>query len=220
MPPPGTLSLIIVAFPARSRALGAFSAGAGAGVSIGYILGGVLTAELSWRWVMFINVPFEIAIVVLAPRFVAEPARHPGRIDVVGALLGTGGMGALTYAFIRVGDTGWGDSRALATFAAAAILIAAFLGWQARGAHPIMPLRLFVDRNRAVGLANMFLLAAALAGTIYFLSQLLQVGLGMSPLRAGLAVLPLAFTQIASSRAAPRLLARTVRRPSRSPEPC
>jgi predicted MFS family arabinose efflux permease len=208
---PGTLSLIAAIFPAgpaRNRALGAFSAAAGAGVTIGYILGGVLTAELSWRWVMLINVPFGAAVVILAPRFVDEPERHPGRIDLAGALTSTLGMGALAYTFIRIGDTGWSDSRTLGAFTAAAVLIAIFLIRQARTAHPIMPLRLLAHRNRAAGLVNMFLLGAALAGTIYFLSQLLQEVLGMSPLRAGLAVLPLAATQIMSARTAPRLVSR------------
>ncbi len=208
---PSTLSLIIATFPpgrARNRALGAFSSAAGVGITVGYILGGVLTAELSWRWVMFVNVPVGIVILVLAPRFVGEPERHPGRIDGWGALTGTCGMGALAYAFIRVGDTGWGGGRVLGTFAAAAALLMIFIGQQARTAYPIMPLRLFADRNRAVGLANMFLLGAALTGTIYFLSQLLQEVYGLSPLRAGLAVLPLALAQIASARTAPRLIAR------------
>ncbi len=208
---PGTLSLIAANFPegrARNRALGAFSAAAGVGVTIGYVLGGVLTAELSWRWVMFVNVPFGLAVMVLAPRFIAEPGRHPGRIDWPGAVVSTLGLGALAYAFIRVGQVGWGDDRVIAAFAVAAVATAGFVAWQARAADPIMPLRLFGQRDRAAGLAAMFLLAIGLTGTVYFLSQLLQEGLGMSPLRAGLAVLPMALTQIAAARAAPRLVAR------------
>jgi predicted MFS family arabinose efflux permease len=208
---PGTLSLIAANFPegwARNRALGAFSMVAGLGVTIGYILGGVLTTELSWRWVMFVNVPFGIAVMIFAPRILGEPERHPGRIDWPGAIASSLGMGALAYAFIRVGETGWSDRQALGAFVAAAVLITGFLFWQARAAHPVMPLRLFAHRNRAAGLANMFLLAVALAGTIYFLSQLLQEGLGLSPLRSGVAVLPLAVTQIAASRTASRVVSR------------
>ncbi len=81
---PSTLSLIAANFPdgqARNRALAAFSMVAGLGVALGYLLGGVLTAELSWRWVMFVNVPFGAAVLLLAPRFIGEPERHPGRID-------------------------------------------------------------------------------------------------------------------------------------------
>jgi len=162
---------------------------------------------------MFINVPFGLAVVVLAPLFIDEPERHPGRIDWPGALASTLGMGALVYAFIRVGETSWGDRQALGAFAAAAVLIAAFLAWQARAAYPIMPLRLFAHRNRAAALANMFLLAAAMSGMVYFLSQLLQEALGMSPLRAGLAVLPLAVAQIAAARTASRLISRTGPKP-------
>jgi EmrB/QacA subfamily drug resistance transporter len=208
---PSTLSLIAANFPegrARNRALGAFSMVAGIGLTIGYILGGVLTAELSWRWVMFVNVPFGLAVVILAPRFIDEPERHRGRIDWPGAIASTLGMGALAYAFIRVGETGWSDTRALAAFAAAIAATGGFVAWQARATYPIMPLRLFANRNRAAGLANMFLLASALAGTVYFLSQLLQESLGMSPLRSGVAVLPLAATQIAAARTASRIVAR------------
>jgi EmrB/QacA subfamily drug resistance transporter len=213
---PGTLSLIAANFPegqARNRALGAFSMVAGLGITIGYILGGLLTAELSWRWVMFVNVPFGIAVVVLAPRFVGEPERHPGRIDWPGAMASTLAMGALAFAFIRVGQTGWGDHLALGAFAAAAAAIAVFLARQARADYPLMPLRLLAHRNRAAGLVSMFMLAIALAGTMYFLSQLLQEALGMSPLRAGVAVLPLALTQIAAARAAARLVSRVGARP-------
>jgi MFS family permease len=181
---------------------------AGLGLTIGYLLGGVLTAELSWRWVMFVNVPFGATVLVLAPRFIAEPERHPGRIDWPGAAASTLGMGALAYAFIRVGQAGWADGRAIAAFAVAVTVTAGFVAWEARAAYPVMPLRLFAERNRATGLASMFLLAIALTGTVYFLSQLLQEALGMSALRAGLAVLPLALTQIAVARSAPRLVAR------------
>jgi MFS family permease len=87
------------------------------------------------------------------------------------------------------------------------------VAWQARAAYPVMPLRLFADRNRAAGLACMFLLAVALSGTIYFLSQLLQESYGMSPLRSGLAVLPFAVTQVATARITPRLVARAGPKP-------
>jgi EmrB/QacA subfamily drug resistance transporter len=208
---PSTLSLIVANFPegqARNRALGAFSAAAGLGVAAGYITGGILTAQLSWRWVMFINVPFGLAVTVLAPLFIAEPQRHRGRIDLPGALISTAGMAALTYAFIRVGSTGWNDRTALTAFTAAPLLLAGFVAIQARTANPVMPLRLFSDRNRTAALLNMFFLAAAMTGMVYFLSQFLQEVLGLNPLRAGLAVLPLAATQLLSARLAPRMVAR------------
>jgi EmrB/QacA subfamily drug resistance transporter len=208
---PSTLSLIAANFPegqARNRALGAFSMVAGLGVALGYLLGGVLTDELSWRWVMFVNVPFGAAVLLLAPRFIGEPERHPGQIDWAGTITSSLGMGALAYAFIRVGQAGWGDGRAIGAFAAAVVLLGGFVAWQARAAYPVMPLRLFADRDRAAGLANMFLLAISLTGTVYFLSQLLQEVYGMSALRSGLAVLPLAVTQIAAARIAPRVVAR------------
>jgi len=112
---------------ARHRALGLFSAVAGSGMAVGLILGGALTSGASWRWVMFINVPLGALIAVLAPLFVDEPPRQPGRFDAAGALTSTLGMTALVFAFVRIAETGWSDRAGLTAFGAAVALLALFL---------------------------------------------------------------------------------------------
>ncbi len=116
---PNTIALISTTFTEprqRIRALALLSAMASAGFAIGLIIGGVLTDALSWRWVLFINVPFGIAAVLLAPRHVREPERHPGRLEWPGAATATLGIGALVYGFIHASTHGWtaGETRALA----------------------------------------------------------------------------------------------------------
>ncbi|WP_225850045.1 MFS transporter [Streptomyces sp. HPF1205] len=207
---PSTLALIATTFgegAERNRALSVFSAISGAGSAIGLTLGGMLTDWGSWRWVFFVNIPVGAAIVLLAPRFINETERHRGgRFDVAGALTGTLGMASLVYAFIRVADSGWGDSRALTTFAAAGLLLAAFLVNELRVERPLVVLRLFRDRNRGLAYGVMLMYPAGMFGVFYFTTQYLQNYLGYSPLKTGFAFLPLAAPLFLAARVAPRAL--------------
>ncbi|MFG1810668.1 MFS transporter [Streptomyces sp. NPDC049040] len=209
---PSTLALIATSFregSERNRALSVFSAISGAGSAVGLTVGGMLTDWGSWRWVFFVNIPVGIAIVLMAPRFIKETERHRGgRFDVAGALTGTLGMASLVYAFIRVGETGWGDTRALTSFATAVALLAAFLVNETRVERPLVVLRLFTDRNRALAYSVMLLTAAGMFGTFYFSTQYLQTYLGYSPLKTGFAFLPLAGPLFLAARIAPHALAR------------
>src|SRR6266702_4903152 len=120
---PAVLALIVTSFPEgreRTRALGIYMGVITGGSSLGLVLGGVITEWLSWRWVLFINVPIGLAVVVIAPRFVGETPRLPGRFDLAGALTATAGVTALVYGFIRAAADGWGDHLALAGVGAAA----------------------------------------------------------------------------------------------------
>lgn len=169
----------------------------------------MLTDWGSWRWVFFVNIPVGIAIVLLAPRFIQETERHRGgRFDVAGALTGTLGMASLVYAFIRVGESSWSDTRAVSTFVIAVLLLAAFLVNETRVERPLVVLRLFADRNRALAYAVMLLMVAGMFGTFYFSTQYLQTYLGYSPLKTGFAFLPLAGPLFVAARIAPRALAR------------
>ena len=208
---PSTLALIATTFaegPARNRALGFYSAASGAGASLGLILGGLLTATVSWRWVLFINVPIGLAVVLLVPLVIQEPGGQPGRLDLAGALTATTGLAALVYGFIRAASVGWGDSLTLGAFAAAAIALALFLGIERRAPQPLMPLRLLANRNRAGAYLNMLFIPASMFGVFFFLSQFLQDVLGFSPLMAGVAFLPLTLVLFATVRVVPRLLPR------------
>jgi len=178
------------------------------GASLGLVLGGVITEWASWRWVLFINVPIGAAVILAAPRFLPETGRQPGRPDVAGALTSTAGMSALVYAFIRAASDGWANRLTLAAFAAATALLAAFLITEMHSAHPVTPLRLFADRGRSASYLVRLLLVAGMFGMFFFLTQFLQEVLGFSPLRAGIAFLPMTAALFAVSRLAPRLVPR------------
>jgi MFS family permease len=140
---PSTLALLSTSFPEgsqRTGAMAAYGALAGIGTSIGLILGGVLTETLSWRYGFFLNVPVGIAAMLAAPRYLDETERHPGRLDLAGALSSTLGASALVYSIVRSADAGWGDALTLATSAAGAVLVAFFVASQARATQPLMPL--------------------------------------------------------------------------------
>ena len=213
---PSTVALITTTFTEareRIRALALLSAAAGGGFALGLIVGGVLTEVASWRWVLFINVPFGIAVVLLAPRFVAEPARHPARLDFYGAVAATGGVTSLVYGLLHAPAYGWSDPTTLATLSVGVVLLTTFVLVEARSSTPLMPLRLFADRNRAAGYANFLLGPAAMMSMFFFLTQYLQEIRHYSPLATGLAFLPMAVGMFGMTRVVPHLLPRFGPRP-------
>ncbi|WP_327147169.1 MFS transporter [Nocardia sp. NBC_01329] len=208
---PSVLALIATNFaegPRRNRALGLFSAMFSVSLATGLILGGILTHYANWRWVFFINVPIGLAIAVLALLFIDETERRPGRFDMPGALLGTTGIGAVVYGFIRASAHGWSDSQTIGFCATGAVLVAVFVVNESRAAQPILPLRLFTDRNRAGAYINMLLVPTTLFDIIYFMTQFLRDIRGYSPVRTGLAFLPLTVAVFATVYAVPRLVQR------------
>ncbi|WP_372347011.1 MFS transporter [Streptomyces sp. KL116D] len=208
---PSTLALITTHFTegaARHRALAFYSSAAGIGASVGLVVGGALTDLASWRWALLINVPIGVAVALALPRVVRETPRHSGTFDVAGAVTGTAGMSFLVYAFVRVSDSGWSDTLALTCFTSAAALLAGFLRVESRAGQPIAPLALFRDRNRAGAYAGILLLPAGNFGAFYFLTLYIQQVLGYTPLKAGVAFLPLTAGVFATVRCVPRLLAR------------
>jgi EmrB/QacA subfamily drug resistance transporter len=208
---PAVLALIAASFSEgreRTRALSIYTAVAMGGGSLGLVLGGVITEWVSWRWVLFINVPIGIVVALTAPRFLPESERQPGRFDLVGALTSTAGMTALVYGFIQAASNGWSDWKGVAAFAAAVVLLGAFLLNESRARQPITPLRLFADRGRSGSYITRLLLVAGMFGMFYFLTQFVQEVLGFSPLVAGISFLPMTAALFGVSRLSPRLLAR------------
>lgn len=192
---PTSLALIATTFPEgpeRNRAFGVFAGVSAGGGAVGLLAGGVLTEWLDWRWVLFVNVPIGLVIAVLAPRYIRESERHPGRFDLTGALTSTLGMASLVYGFIRASEEGWRDDLTLISFAAALVLLAAFVLVERRTSQPITPLRLFADRNRSGTYAIMLSLSAAMFGMFFFIVLFVQNVLHYSPVEAGLAFLPVA----------------------------
>jgi EmrB/QacA subfamily drug resistance transporter len=213
---PNTIALITTTFTEareRIRALALLSAVASGGFAIGLIVGGLLTEWASWRWVLFINVPFGMAAVALAPRYVREPQRHPARLDLPGAITASAGVAALVYALIHAAMVGWSDPLTVKVLAAGIVLLALFLAIEVRTAQPLMPLRLFADRNRTAGYLNFLLGPAAMMSMFFFMTQFLQDVRGFSALRTGFAFLPMAVSMFLLTRTMPALLPRIGPRP-------
>ncbi|CAL9636236.1 Putative multidrug resistance protein MdtD [Streptomyces sp. enrichment culture] len=206
---PTSLALISTTFregPERNRAFGVFAAVSAGGGAIGLLAGGILVEWLNWRWVLFVNVPIGLLIALATPRYIKESERRPGRFDVTGALTSTAGMVLLVYGFIRAAQDGWRDPLTLASFAAAVVVLVLFVMVERRTRQPITPLHMFADRNRAGTYGIMLCLAAALFGMFFFLTLFVQNVLGFSPLRAGLAFLPVSAVIAVGAGLASRFL--------------
>ncbi|MDQ1631372.1 MAG: hypothetical protein QOC80_1344 [Frankiaceae bacterium] len=213
---PTALALIATNFAAgkeRNRAFGVFAAVSGSGAAIGLLAGGLLTEYLSWRWVFFVNVPIAVVIAAAVPLYLTESVRLPGRFDVAGAVTSTLGMTALVYGFIRAAQDGWSDPLTLTSFAAAIVLLGAFIRIELTSAQPITPLHLLADRNRGGSYLVMLCLAAALFSMFFFLTLFVQEVLGYGPLKAGLAFLPVSLTIIVFATFSSKNLARFGPRP-------
>jgi MFS family permease len=172
---PSALSLLALTFRnpvERAKAFGVFGAIAGGGSAIGLILGGALTDYASWRWTLFINVPIAILTVFGARAFIAADIRSSQRVrfDVPGALLGTGGLVTLVYGFSRAEANGWGAAITLASLAAAAVLLLAFVFVERRVANPMLPMRIVRERNRAGAYLAVGVNAIGLFSTFFFLT--------------------------------------------------
>lgn len=209
---PAALAMLTTTFtegPRRVRALGVWSAVNAAGGALGVLVGGVLTECAGWRWVMLINLPIVAAALALVPAGVpagAGPARRE-KLDVLGAVLATGGIGLLVFGVVRTGTLGWGSPATLATLAAAVVLLAAFAVAESRTPAPL--LRLDLLRNRWVAGANALVLLAA-AGqftAFYFVSLYMQQVLGMGAAATGAAFLPFSAGLVAGTAAATRITA-------------
>jgi EmrB/QacA subfamily drug resistance transporter len=206
---PAVLALVISGFPEgreRLRALAIYTAVVSGGGSLGLVLGGLITQWASWRWVLFINIPIGVAVIALAPRFVAETPRLPGKFDLTGALTSTAGVAMLVYAFTRAAGSGWGDHLAIGSFTIAAVLLAAFIATETRAPQPITPLRLFASASRSGSFVARLLLVGGMFGMFFFVTQFLQDVLGFSPLRTGIAFLPMTLVLFTASRLTPRLM--------------
>jgi EmrB/QacA subfamily drug resistance transporter len=209
---PTALSLIATSFEEgapRHRAMGVYAAVSGAGAAIGLVLGGLLVDFLSWRWVLFVNAPIGLAIALAAPALMSETARRSvGALDVPGAVVSTGGMAALVYGFIRAATDGWSDRLTWWSFAAAGVLLAAFIIIEAVTTRPLMPLRLFRDRTRVGSYLVMLILGAAVFAMFYFLTQYIQQVKGFTPLEAGFAFLPVSAVIVTMAQVASRVIGR------------
>lgn len=192
---PATLSIVTHTFPVaeRGRALAYWSSFSALGILIGPPVGGWLIEHYWWGSIYLINVPAAAALLVAVRRLVPE-SRDTGRtpLDPLGALLSAAGLVAVVYGIIEVPTRGWADARTLTAFAVGTLLVAAFVGWQRRAPHPLLPLQFFANPRFTAANAAMTLMFLAMAGMLFALTQHLQGVLAYSPFIAGLAVLPAA----------------------------
>jgi EmrB/QacA subfamily drug resistance transporter len=200
---PAALSLLITTFTEpkdRSRAFAVYGAIAGAGGAMGLLLGGALTEYLSWRWTLYVNLIFAgVAFTGGALLLTRQSSRARPRLDVPGVLLASGGMFCLVYGFSNAASHTWAAPSTYGFLAAGGVLLAVFAAWQGRAAHPLLPPRVVLDRNRGGAYLSMLIAAAGLFGIFLFLTYYLQQTLGYSPLVTGVAFLPLSVGLVVSS---------------------
>ncbi len=210
---PAALAIITTTFTdtgERTKALGVWSAIAASGAAVGLLMGGVLTDIASWRWVFFVNVPVGIVTIALALRYVAESrieVEHRS-FDLAGAATVTGGLVVLVYAIVKAQSYGWGSGKTIGLLAASVALLGAFMAIESRSKAPLMRLSIFRIRALAVADVVLLLVASGMFGMFFFASLYVQEILGYSPLKAGLAFLPVTLGIMIGAGIAQQLIKR------------
>ncbi len=210
---PATLTLLTAAVPegpARTKAIGTWMAVGAGGGAAGGLIGGVLTDALSWRWVLLINVPVGVLVLIGAALWLAEGrAGGRSRIDLLGALLVTAGLASVAYGIVQTEESGWTAAATLVPLLGGLALLALFVLVEARTAKPLMPLRVLGARAVASANVAMFVIGSATFSMWYFMTVYAQNVLGYSALEAGLALIPTSVAIVIGSKCAPRLMVRT-----------
>ncbi|MGW3280091.1 MFS transporter [Nocardia rhamnosiphila] len=207
---PAALSLLTVTFTEpseRAKAFGIFGAVAGTGGAIGLLLGGALTEWASWRWVMFVNLAFAAVALVGA---VLLLARHAGgsrpKLDIPGTAAVTAALFSVVYGFSHAESDGWTNPVTVAFLIGGAALLAVFVWLETRVAHPLLPLRIVLDRTRGGAYLAVFVMGIGMFAIFLFLTYYMQLTLGYSPIMTGVAFLPMVAAMVASSTTTPSLL--------------
>jgi EmrB/QacA subfamily drug resistance transporter len=209
---PTALALITTNFPEgreRNRAMGVYAAMSGGGGALGLLLGGILTSYVSWRWIFFINVPIAAIVLFLSPRALHESSTTSGRLDVPGALTGTGGMLALVYGLSNASSHSWSSVSTISFLGAAVVLLVTFGFIEQHSNDPLMPLSIFSNRNRSASFAMMLCIGIALFSMFYFLTQFLQNIQGWSAVKTGVGFLPMTAGIIVAAGLTSRFVGKT-----------
>ncbi|MEU6174124.1 DHA2 family efflux MFS transporter permease subunit [Streptantibioticus parmotrematis] len=207
---PAALALLNITFTdakERAKAFGIYGAIAGAGGGIGLLLGGVLTEHLSWRWTLYVNLIFAViafigGLVLLKP---GAPADRP-KLDLPGTLLVSAGLFGVVYGFSNAETHHWGSPLTWGFLVAGVVLIAAFAAWQRRASHPLLPLRVLLDRNRGASFITVAISGAGMFGVFLFLTYYLQTTLRYTPVTTGLAFLPMIGSLMVTAQLATNVL--------------
>ncbi|MDN0198827.1 MFS transporter [Streptomyces sp. S.PNR 29] len=207
---PAAMSLLTTTFTdpkERARAFGVYGAIAGAGGAIGLLLGGVLTEHLDWRWTLYVNLVFAGAAFFGGALLLRRTTRDKTTsLDIPGAILVGGGLFSLVYGFANAESHDWSSPQTWGWLVAGVVLLAAFTVWQTRSSHPLLPLRVLLDRNRGASFIAVLISGAGMFGVFLFLTYYLQQSLGYTPIETGLAFLPMTGALVISSTLATSVL--------------
>ncbi|MDG4864914.1 DHA2 family efflux MFS transporter permease subunit [Streptomyces sp. T-3] len=200
---PAALSLLTTTFTdpkERAKAFGIYGAIAGTGGAVGLLLGGVLTEYLNWRWCLYVNLAIAALALVGGSRLLhgGRPADRP-KLDVPGTLLVSAGLFCIVYGFSNAETHAWSSTSTWGFLVVGAVLVAAFAWWQTRATHPLLPLRVVLDRDRGASFLAMFISGAGMFGVFLFLTYYLQQILAYTPVKTGLAFLPMVGVMIVVS---------------------
>jgi EmrB/QacA subfamily drug resistance transporter len=208
---PSTLSIVTATFPAneRPKAIGIWAAVAGLGIAIGPVAGGWLVEHASWHWVFLVNVPFVLVALAAGHRLVPE-SRDPSqaRLDPVGAVISTVGLGTLLWGIISASDRGWDDTLVVGALIMGALVLALFVWFETRIETPMLDMRLFRNARFSAASLGITLAFFVLMGMIFFLTQYLQAVLELSPFAAGVRMLPVAGGMVVAGPLSARLAER------------
>lgn len=207
---PNVLALIATTFPVgkeRNAAMAVYAAMSAVGMTVGILLGGMLTGLFSWRWVFLINVPIGLAVLV-GTRILGEPKGSGGSLHAFDAICGSAAVFALAYGITRGGEHGWNDVITLGLFVAFAMLGMIFLVLQRHRRHPMLPLNLFSDCNRSGSYLAVLFIGGGLMATYYLLTLFMQQVLQFTPAMAGLASLPVSVGIVLAAGVSTKLVER------------
>jgi EmrB/QacA subfamily drug resistance transporter len=209
------LALVSTAFAPerRARALGVYFGLTGLAVASGPVVGGAITEGLAWEWIFWINVPLGIVLIPFVLRQIRESFGPDTAIDLPGLALVTSAAFGVVWGLVRGNPAGWGSLEVVGSLLAGVLLAAAFVAWELRARHPMLPMRFFRSRAFSAGNVSVFFSVASLFGAVFFLAQFLQTGLGYGPLDAGLRLMPWTATFITVAPIAGMLADRIGERP-------
>jgi len=207
---PAALSLLTVTFTnpsERAKAFGIFGAIAGMGAAVGLLLGGALTEWASWRWALYVNLAFAAVAFLGASVLLAKHvSRGKPVIDLPGTITATASLFSIVFGLSRANTHGWSNAGTLGFLIAGAVLLVAFVVLQARVAHPLLPLRIVLDRTRAGSYLAVFTLGIGMFAIFLFLIYYMQTILAYTPLHTGVVFLPMVAAIIVSSTSTPSLV--------------
>jgi EmrB/QacA subfamily drug resistance transporter len=189
---PLAVALLSAAFPPerRGRAIGLMEGATGLATIAGPLVGGTLAQAVGWEWIFWVNVPIGLIAIPLVLGRIEESFGEDTALDVRGIVLVTGAGLGVVWGLVRANNAGWGSSEIVAALTAGVLLAVAFVVWELRAHEPMLPMRLFRSTAFSAGSAASFLLFASLYGSVFFMAQFLQTGLGYTPLEAGLRLVP------------------------------